>query len=153
MATQSRQALRIQQYLTELEKNPLDFIENLALSVNDEGLQQVSGIMLGPEKSPYAGGHFRFLMTFPCEFPLKPPNFAFATPICHPNIHSSTGATSDNILFHMWMPRLTIGQVLESIHSLLESPNYDTPIEADTMLNKSPEKAREWTLDLLKNIN
>ncbi|CAF1151599.1 unnamed protein product [Rotaria sordida] len=146
MATSNRQVIRIQRELTALEQNPLNFIQNLALSVNDEGLQQITGVMLGPEKSPYTGGYFRFIITFPAAYPLKPPTFAFATAICHPNVHSGTGQASDDILFTMWAPRITVSQVLESIHSLLSNPNSDTPIEAEMMLDKSPEKAREWTL-------
>ncbi|CAF1298833.1 unnamed protein product [Rotaria sordida] len=146
MATSNRQVIRIQRELTALEQNPLNFIQNLVLSVNEEGLQQITGVMLGPENSPYAGGYFRFVMTFPAAYPFKSPSFAFATAICHPNVHSGTGQTSDDILFTMWAPRITVSQVLESIHSLLSNPNYDTPIEAETMLDKSPEKAREWTL-------
>jgi ubiquitin-protein ligase len=45
----------------------------------------------------------------------------------------------------MWAPKITINEVLASIHLLLASPNYLTPIEAEKMVDKSPEKAREWT--------
>ncbi|CAF3282780.1 unnamed protein product [Rotaria sp. Silwood2] len=146
MTATNRQVQRIQRDLTTLEQHPLNFIQNLALSVNDEGLQQITGVMLGPENSPYTGGYFRFAMSFPQEYPFKPPNIAFVTAICHPNIHSGTGETSDNRIFTSWAPKITISEVLESIHLLLSSPNYDTPIEAETMPDKSPQKAREWTL-------
>jgi ubiquitin-protein ligase len=146
MATSNRQVPRVQRDLTTLRQNPLNFIQNLASSVNDEGLQQVTGVMIGPENSPYVGGYFRFIMTLPSEYPLKVPSFVFTTAICHPNVHSGTGATSADILFTGWKPIKTIGQVLESIYLLLADPNYDTPIEAETMADKSPEKARQWTL-------
>jgi ubiquitin-protein ligase len=146
MATSNGQATRIQRDLTTLGQNPLNFIQNLAFSVNDEGLQQVTGVMIGPPNSPYADGYFRFIMTFPAEYPFRGPSFAFTTAICHPNVHSGTGATSADIIFADWKPKNTIREVLESINLLLANPNYDTPIEAETMANKSPEKAREWTL-------
>jgi ubiquitin-protein ligase len=146
MAAPNRQVTRILRDLTALEQNPLNFIQHLVLSVNDVGLQQITGVMLGPENSPYAGGHFRFQMTFPPEYPFKPPTFAFITPICHPNVHSGTGETSHDIISSMWAPKITIDGVLASIHSLLASPNYLKPIEAEKMVDKSPEKAREWTL-------
>jgi ubiquitin-conjugating enzyme E2 D/E len=139
---------RIQRELKTLEKNPLDFIQHLASSVNDQGLQQVTGVMIGPENSPYAGGYFHFIMTLPSTYPFNAPSFVFSTAICHPNVHSGTGATSADILFTGWGPKKTIDEVLESIHSLLADPNYDTPIEAETMADKSPEKARQWTLTL-----
>jgi ubiquitin-conjugating enzyme E2 D/E len=137
---------RIQRELAALVENPLNFIQHLALSVNNEGLQQLTGVMIGPENSPYVGGHFRFIMTFPPEYPFQAPSFVFATAICHQNVHSGTGATSADILFTGWKPQNTIGQVLEEIHLLLANPNDGSPIEADTMADKSPAKAREWTL-------
>jgi len=146
MATSNPQMIRIQRELQTLGQNPLNFIQHLASSVNDEGLQQVTGVMIGPENSPYAGGYFRFIITFPSTYPFSAPSFVFSTAICHPNVHSGTGATSADILFNEWKPKKTINQVLESIHLLLANPNYGTPIEAETMADKSPEKAREWTL-------
>mmetsp|Transcript_15325 Transcript_15325/g.15210 ORF Transcript_15325/g.15210 Transcript_15325/m.15210 type:complete len:113 (+) Transcript_15325:20-358(+) len=39
----------------------------------------------------YKGGIFKFRMTFPVDYPSKPPKVYFATSIYHPMIHKETG--------------------------------------------------------------
>jgi len=72
----TRQTQRIQRDLQTLLDNPLPFLRNLQLSVVD-GLNQLTGVLIGPDNSDYAGGHFRFVIQFPPEYPFKPPDFFF----------------------------------------------------------------------------
>ncbi|KAL3582291.1 hypothetical protein D5086_016623 [Populus alba] len=41
----------------------------------------------GPPLAPYAGGVFQFGVSFPQEYPFKPPKLTFLTKIYHPNIN------------------------------------------------------------------
>lgn len=44
--------------------------------------------MLGPEQTPYLGGAYILYMKFPNEYPNKPPELRFLTPIYHCNINA-----------------------------------------------------------------
>merc|ERR1711967_130778 len=106
--------------------------------------------MGGPPDSPYQGGVFFLNVTFPTDYPFKPPKVQFATKIYHCNVNSN-GAICLDILKEQWSPALTIQKVLLSISSLLSDPNPDDPLVPDIahvfktqreMYNKT---AQEWT--------
>tara|TARA_B110000093_G_C12618375_1_gene265043 strand:- start:193 stop:531 length:339 start_codon:yes stop_codon:yes gene_type:complete len=85
---------------------------------------------MGPTDTPYYGGIFYMNITFPNNYPFKPPKVSFVTKIYHPNINSSGGICLD-ILKENWSPALTISKVLISICSLLDDPNPDDPLVPD----------------------
>ena len=85
---------------------------------------------MGPVGTPYHGGVFYLNITFPNNYPFKPPKVSFVTKIYHPNINSSGGICLD-ILKENWSPALTISKVLISICSLLDDPNPEDPLVHD----------------------
>lgn len=127
----SRQIQRLQKDLDELQKNPLSSVTNLELSA-EGGFNQLTGILVGPEGSDYAGGQFPFAMIFPHEYPFQAPDFIFQTPITHPNVHPTTGTACHEELLATWGPSTTIRTFLTKMHDLLARPNYDTPIQLNT---------------------
>jgi ubiquitin-conjugating enzyme E2 D/E len=128
----NRQTARIQRDLQSLMENPLSFIpiERLQLSVV-EGLNELTGVLIGPKNSAYADAHYCFLIRFPPEYPFKPPEFYFTTNISHPNVDSNTGTACHDQLIATWAPNITLTKLLSEMNSLLEKPNYDTPINSD----------------------
>jgi ubiquitin-conjugating enzyme E2 D/E len=117
--------------------------------------------------SPYAGGVFFLSITFPTDYPFKPPKVSFTTKIYHPNINAN-GSICLDILRDQWSPALTIskgesfdgmfgsradaaGLVLLSICSMLTDPNPDDPLVPDiahlykTDRGRYEATAREWT--------
>jgi len=59
--------------------------------------------------SPYAGGVFFLSITFPVDYPFKPPKVSFTTKIYHPNINAN-GSICLDILRDQWSPALTISK-------------------------------------------
>lgn len=145
----NRQTLRIQRDLQTLTNNPLPFVKNLELKM-ENNLNQLTGVLIGPNDSDYANGEFKFIIQFPPEYPFKPPDFLFATKICHPNVESRTGTACHDQLLATWAPSITLTDLLTEMHSLLRTPNYQTPFAGDSLEPKTPEKAKQWTLDHAK---
>jgi ubiquitin-conjugating enzyme E2 D/E len=109
--------------------------------------------MKGPSPSCYEEGVFELEMTFPAEYPNKPPTVVFITPCWHMNLRYSNGrgAICLDILQGEWTPALKITQLLLSISSLLTDPNPASPYNGEVAAlyrrdrAKHDETAREWT--------
>lgn len=119
--------------------------------VNEGNLFHWTATLLGPEDSPYAGGIFHLDITFPTDYPFKPPHIKFTTKVYHPNINAQGGICLD-ILKDQWTPALSIAKVLLSISSLLTDANPKDPLVPEiaqqyiTNREAFDRTAREWTL-------
>ena len=140
--------MRIKKELQQLQEDPP---ANCSAGViNDNDFYEWEATIMGPAESPYEGGIFNLKISFPCDYPFKPPVCIFTTKIFHPNINSSGGICLD-ILKESWSPALTVSKILLSICSLLDDPNPDDPLVphiADLYINdkeKYLEEARHWT--------
>lgn len=140
---------RIARELGDLRRDPPSNCS--AGPVNENDMYNWKGTIIGPEGSPYAGGMFELVISFPVDYPFKPPKVQFVTKIFHPNINSNGGICLD-ILKDQWSPALSIGKVLLSISSLLTDANPSDPLVPDIarlyVQNREEfdRTAREWTL-------
>lgn len=99
----------------------------------------------GKEKTPWEGGLFKLEMTFPQEYPTKPPKCKFVPPLFHPNVYPS-GTVCLSILNEdeAWKPAITIRQILLGIQDLLDNPNPESPAQAEAFhVFKKDEAAYE----------
>jgi ubiquitin-conjugating enzyme E2 D/E len=123
---------------------------NCSAGPENDNILKWKGTIIGPQGSPYEGGVFELDISFPEDYPFKPPRLTFVTKVYHPNINSQ-GVICLDILKHEWSPALTIKSVLLSVSSLLTDPNPDDPLMGDIARQyKSNKKefervAREWT--------
>ncbi|XP_059278373.1 constitutive photomorphogenesis protein 10 isoform X2 [Lycium ferocissimum] len=105
----------------------------------------------GPKGTPYEGGIFFLDITFPSDYPFKPPKVVFKTRIYHCNVDPS-GNVSLDILTENWSPALTISKVLLALRSMFTNPETYKPVVpgiAHLYLGdkaKHDEIATEWTL-------
>ncbi|KAF1820305.1 ubiquitin-conjugating enzyme [Dissoconium aciculare CBS 342.82] len=86
----------------------------------------------GKEKTMWEGGLFKLEVTFPDEYPTKPPKCKFVPPLFHPNVYPS-GTVCLSILNEEegWKPAITIKEILLGIQFLLDEVNPDSPAQAD----------------------
>jgi len=153
-AQQSQQygRLLLARQLKELQKNSDGFSVGL---VDDSNLYEWQVIVEGPPQTLYEGGYFQATLSFPPEFPSKPPLMKFVTPgFWHPNVYKD-GKVCISILHEAkedafnqqesidekWRPILSIEAVIISVMSMLSEPNFGSPanIDASVMWKKEPE--------------
>lgn len=143
----SSAAKRIQKELAEFSLEPPC---NCSAGPKGDNLFEWVSTIVGPQDSPYAGGIFFLDITFPADYPFKPPKVTFKTRIYHCNVNSQGNICLD-ILKDQWSPALTVSKVLLSICSLLTDANPDDPLVGNiaSQYRENREEhdrtAQEWT--------
>ncbi|KAI0742498.1 ubiquitin-conjugating enzyme/RWD-like protein [Daedaleopsis nitida] len=127
MSISSAVIRRLMRELNELRTNPPDGIR---VVVNEDNMLDVTGIVEGPEGTPYAGGYFRVRFNFTEEFPAAPPKCWFATKIFHPNV-STAGEICVNTLKKDWKSSYGIGHILVTVKCLLIYPNPESALDEE----------------------
>ncbi|KIY44868.1 ubiquitin-conjugating enzyme E2s, partial [Fistulina hepatica ATCC 64428] len=136
---------RLMREISELKTNPP---EGIRLQTNEDNMFDLTGIIQGPEGTPYSGGYFRVKFKFTSEFPSAPPKCKhhmsesiaffrspcsagwFATKIFHPNV-SSAGEICVNTLKKDWQPSYGIGHILVTVKCLLIYPNPESALDEE----------------------
>lgn len=138
---------RIQRELAELTVDPPP---NCSAAPKGDNLCEWVATILGPQGSVYEGGVFFLEISFPTDYPFKPPKVIFKTRIYHCNINSQ-GIVCLDILKDKWSPAFTVSKVLLSVIALLSDCNPADPLVgsiAQQFLTDRKEHdnfAKEWT--------
>lgn len=113
--------------LSELKTSPP---EGIRVVTSDDNMLDVTGIIQGPEGTPYAGGYFKVKFNFTEEFPAAPPKCRFMTKIFHPNV-SGAGEICVNTLKKDWQSSYGIGHILVTVKCLLIYPNPESALDEE----------------------
>ena len=99
-------------------------------------------IIIGPPETLYESGTFEGLISFPNDYPNRPPKVKFTEEILHPNIYSD-GNVCISILHEgvdqynyesaseRWNPSHGVSSIMLSIVSMLGDPNTESPANID----------------------
>ncbi|PRQ35726.1 putative aminoacyltransferase, E1 ubiquitin-activating enzyme [Rosa chinensis] len=143
---------RIQREMVELNMDPPP---DCSAGPKGDNLYHWVATIIGPPGTPYQGGIYFLDITFPGDYPFKPPKIVFRTRVFHCNVDSS-GNVSLEIVKDGWSPALTITKVLLAIRSIFTKPDPYNPLVpsiahlylADKV--KHDELASEWTMRFAK---
>ena len=140
---------RLAQEFKELMSSETDGIA--AGPVTSDSLLEWEALIVGPTDTPYDGGCFGCVLSFPQDYPLSPPTMRFTTPLWHPNVYPD-GRVCISILHppgedqfgyeqanERWSPVQSIEKILYSVLSMLASPNDESPANVDA--------AKQWRDD------
>ncbi|KAI5821186.1 ubiquitin-conjugating enzyme/RWD-like protein [Pyronema omphalodes] len=118
---------------------------------NDNIFEWELVMMLPDDIELYGGGMFNATLSFPRDYPYKPPKMKFTPALWHPNIYDD-GNVCISILHapgedqygyesadERWSPVQTVETILLSVISMLSSPNDESPANVDA--------ARQWRED------
>eukprot|EP00744_Colponema_vietnamica_P001243 GILI01002083.1.p1 GENE.GILI01002083.1~~GILI01002083.1.p1 ORF type:complete len:155 (+),score=18.71 GILI01002083.1:54-518(+) len=133
---QSSAVLRL---MSDLRSIMQDSPEGISASpISDDNLFLWEASIVGPDETPWEGGIYALRITFPDNYPDRPPKIRFTTEMWHPNIYSD-GHICLDIIQDKWSPIYTVSSILTSIQSLLTDPNPASPA--------NPEAAQLYNTD------
>eukprot|EP00736_Rhodelphis_marinus_P008442 Rmarinus@m.18293 len=139
--SEKQAALLLQKQLKELQKNPIEGFS--AGLVDDSDIFKWAIMIMGPADTPYEGGFFNAIMTFPKDYPNNPPQLKFTSEMWHPNVYRD-GRVCISILHppgddsfgyehaeERWRPIHTVESILLSVISMFSGPNTESPANLD----------------------
>lgn len=130
---------RVQREFEDFTRNPPKWAAVRPASADDITKWRI--VILGPDGTPYEGGLFFVFVSFPTDYPFKPPSVQFETRIYHPNI-SVNGGICLAALKDKWSPVHTISKIIRRVIDMLCVPDpYDAlcPAAADLYLKDRHE--------------
>eukprot|EP00026_Physarum_polycephalum_P019695 Phypoly_transcript_21825.p1 GENE.Phypoly_transcript_21825~~Phypoly_transcript_21825.p1 ORF type:complete len:168 (+),score=27.32 Phypoly_transcript_21825:89-592(+) len=146
MASDGYGGMLLRKQLKELAKHPVEGFS--AGLVDDSNVYEWQVVIVGPPDTLYEGGLFKATLSFPEEYPNKPPKMKFNSEMYHPNVYDD-GTVCISILHapgedkwgyekasERWLPIHTVESILVSVISMLSSPNDESPANLDA--------AKEW---------
>jgi ubiquitin-conjugating enzyme E2 I len=80
----------------------------------------------GKPDTPWQNGLYKLTLSFPEDYPARPPKCQFTTLPPHPNVYPS-GTVCLSILSDGWKPSITVKQILLGVQDLLTNPNLKSP--------------------------
>jgi len=81
----------------------------------------------GPPDSPFQGGVFQLNVMIPENYPFRPPNIMFETPVYHCNV-SDSGKICLGLLQENWSPGLSVPKAIEAVRIMLKNPDTDNSL-------------------------
>lgn len=129
-----------------------DEISNIYAMPKSNNLFIWEAVIFGPMETIWEGGCFKLTLEFSEEYPNKPPNVTFNTNIFHPNVYSD-GRICLDILQNQWSPIYDVHMVLESIQSLLNDPNPNSPANAEAarLFTENIKEYKKRVLECVEN--
>ncbi|KAL8211422.1 hypothetical protein R6Q57_005859 [Mikania cordata] len=85
------------------------------------------GTISGSKDTVFEGTEYKLSLTFPNDYPFKPPTVKFETGCFHPNVDVFGNICLD-ILQDKWSAAYDVRSILISIQSLLGEPNTSSPL-------------------------
>jgi ubiquitin-conjugating enzyme E2 D/E len=82
----------------------------------------------GSDGTPYAGKWWYVYVTFPDEYPVRPPVFRFISVPYHMNV-SSEGRVCLNVIEKGYMPTMPVVELIQTIKQLFLMPDLSTPLD------------------------
>ncbi|KAH8520190.1 hypothetical protein H0E87_001601 [Populus deltoides] len=85
------------------------------------------GTIKGSKDTVFEGTEYKLSLSFPNDYPFKPPKVKFETSCFHPNVDIYGNICLD-ILQDKWSSAYDVRTILLSIQSLLGEPNISSPL-------------------------
>jgi ubiquitin-protein ligase len=132
-------AKRLGKEWKNLENEP-DADDRFFPEIKNNDLEWVMKLLIGESESCcYAGGIYTVVLTFPSEYPFKPPVVKFTPAIYHPGISQETGEICADVLRDTWGPTRNVRWIMGVLHNMFLTEGTDHPVEPEIVKQKEDD--------------
>ncbi|KAL5258024.1 hypothetical protein ACHWQZ_G012840 [Mnemiopsis leidyi] len=130
---------RLNKELQDIKKQGLEFIADIA--AKEDNILQWK-LIIRPLMPPFNNGAFKIELSFPTEYPFKPPILTFQTPIYHPNVDEKGQVCLPIINAANWKPATKTEQVLQALVALIHEPEPEHPLRSELAKEYLEERSK-----------
>lgn len=146
---------RITRDVMNIKKDPMED-NGIFIHWDEQDLHKIKALIIGPEDTPYEYGNYLFDITFPAEYPHKPPIVKYQTRYdnirFNPNLYCC-GKVCVSILNTWSGPQWTSCQSLRSVLLSLQSLLNENPIHNEPGFeNENGDKCKKYN-SIIKHSN
>ena len=129
-------AKRLGKEWADLENKP-DAEDRFFAEMKNSDLEWVMKVLVSDEaECCYAGGIYTVVLSFPSEYPFKPPTVKFTPPVFHPGINQETGEICADVLKEEWGPTRNVRWIMCTLYNMFLTEGAGHGVDADIMKMK-----------------
>jgi ubiquitin-protein ligase len=114
-----------------LDKSPVDDQSGGSRASPGNSAQHIILGRILPTSNIYNQAAFQIEIKLPAEFPFKPPEVRFVTPIYHPNVDEAGKICVDLLnTSETWKPTTPLVDVVKAVVDLIDNPKIDHALNA-----------------------
>jgi ubiquitin-protein ligase len=114
-----------------LDKSPIDVPSGGSQTGANNSAQNIILGRILPTSNIYNQAAFQIEIKLPAEFPFKPPEVRFVTPIYHPNVDEQGKICVDLLnTSERWKPTTPLVDVVKAVVDLIDNPKIDHALNA-----------------------
>jgi len=114
-----------------LDKSPVDDQSGGSRASPSNSAQHIILGRILPTSNIYNQAAFQIEIKLPAEFPFKPPEVRFVTPIYHPNVDEAGKICVDLLnTSETWKPTTPLVDVVKAVVDLIDNPKIDHALNA-----------------------
>ena len=136
---------RLRKELRELRKNP---VNNIRALPKESNILEWHYVIEGTKGSLFEGGWYHGVVTFPKDYPYKPPSIQMITP--NGRFKTSTSLCLSMSDFHpeSWNPLWSVGTILMGLHSFMleNTPTQGSIVTTDATKRKFASDSLEFNV-------
>ncbi|KAI8069727.1 ubiquitin-conjugating enzyme/RWD-like protein [Gongronella butleri] len=114
---------RLTKEFMELQKNPPPFI---TAKPNESNILEWHYVIQGPPDTPYQGGEYYGRLTFPSDYPYKPPSIRMSTPSGRFQPDTRLCLTMSDFHPSLWNPSWSVATILNGLLSFMTTDENTT---------------------------
>jgi len=135
MSVEKGAILRLQKELKALTKEP---VPNITARPSPSSILDWHYVLEGAKDSPYEGGVYHGKITFPKEYPFKPPSISMITPNGRFQVNTRLCLSMSDFHPESWNPMWSVASILTGLMSFMVD---EQPTTGSMVTSKSVKKA------------